>query len=133
MRFPLGSRLGLEPGPRRGGFVLERVDGGLLFHGETDVVEPVQQAMLAEWIDVELDAAAVGTANLLRLEIDRERGVGAALGIVQQLLEIIRRDADRQDAVLEAVVVEDVGEARRDDAADAEIEQRPRRMLTRGA
>src|SRR6185312_6538578 len=35
------------------------------------------------------------------------------------------------DAVLEAVVVEDVGEARRDDAADAEIHQRPGRVLAR--
>ncbi len=35
----------------------------------------------------------------------------------------------RQDAVLEAVVVEDVGEAGRDHAADAEVEQRPGGML----
>ena len=39
------------------------------------------------------------------------------------------RDADRQDAVLEAVVVEDVAERGRDHAADAEIEQRPGRVL----
>ena len=37
--------------------------------------------------------------------------------------------ADRQDAVLEAVVVEDVAERGRDHAADAEIQQRPRRVL----
>ena len=43
------------------------------------------------------------------------------------------RDPDRQDAVLEAIVVEDVGEVGRDHAADAEVEQRPGRVLTRRA
>ena len=41
-------------------------------------------------------------------------------------------NADRQDTVLEAVIVENVGEASRDDAADAKIQQRPWRVLTRG-
>ena len=37
----------------------------------------------------------------------------------------------RQNAVLEAVVVEDVGKARRDDATEALIQQRPGGMFTR--
>ena len=37
---------------------------------------------------------------------------------------------DRQDAVLQGVVLEDVGEARGDDRLDAEGVERPRRMLT---
>jgi len=77
--------------------------------------------------------AAVGPADFLFLEIDGERGIGAALGVVEQILQVLRRHAHGQHAVLEAVVVEDVGEARRDDAADAEIQQRPGRMLPRGA
>ena len=66
-------------------------------------------------------------------QIDRQRGVGAALGVVEQLLQVLRRDLDRQHAVLEAVVVEDVAERGRDHAADAEIHQRPGRVLARGA
>src|SRR3712207_8927519 len=46
---------------------------------------------------------------------------------------VLGRDRDRQDAVLEAVVVKNVGEAGRDDAADAEIEQGPGRVLARRA
>jgi hypothetical protein len=46
-----------------------------------------------------------------------------------QLLQVLGADGDRQDAVLEAVVVEDVCEGCGDDAADAEVEQRPGRML----
>src|SRR5690606_33020182 len=38
-------------------------------------------------------------------------------------------DRHRQDAVLEAVVVENIGEGGRDHAAYAEVEQRPWRML----
>ena len=63
----------------------------------------------------------------------RDDGVGAALGVVHQLVDVLLRQRDRQDAVLEAVVVEDVGEARRDHAADAEVEQRPGRVLARRA
>src|SRR5690606_36015032 len=36
---------------------------------------------------------------------------------------------DRQQAVLEAVAVEDLGEARRDDRTDAPVGQRPRSVL----
>ncbi len=42
-------------------------------------------------------------------------------------------DADRQHAVLEAVVVENIAERGRDHAADAEIHQRPGRVLARRA
>ncbi len=58
-----------------------------------------------------------------------QRRIGAALGVVEQLVEIIRLHRHRQDAVLEAVVVENVGERRGDHAADAEVEKRPRRVL----
>src|SRR6266436_3950794 len=44
-------------------------------------------------------------------------------------IRVFLGDAARQDAVLEAVVVEDVAERGRDHAADAEIHERPRRVL----
>ena len=62
-------------------------------------------------------------------EIDRQGRVGAAVGVVEQLVEIVLGDADRQNAVLEAVVVENIAERGRDHAADAEIEQRPGRVF----
>ena len=46
--------------------------------------------MLAERVEVEGDAAAVGTADLLLLEVDRQRRVGAALGVVEELFEVLR-------------------------------------------
>src|SRR5262249_47660911 len=98
-------------------------------HREPDVVEAVDQAMLAERIDLELHLAAVRTTDLLVHEIDGQRRVGAALGVVEQLVEIFLRHADRQDTVLETVVVEDVAERSREQAAEAETEERPRRVL----
>jgi len=67
------------------------VDGRLLFHRQTDVVEAVDQAVLAERVDLELDLAAVGTADLLVRQVDRQRRVGAALGVVEQLVEVFLR------------------------------------------
>src|ERR1700682_4673573 len=89
--------------------------------------------MLAERVAVELDRAAIGAADFLLREIHRERRVGAAVGIIEEFGEILGRYRDRQNAVLETVVVENVGERGRGYAADAEIEERPRRLLTRGA
>ncbi|CDX62803.1 hypothetical protein MPL3365_80005 [Mesorhizobium plurifarium] len=85
--------------------------------------------MALEVVEVEFDHAAVRPADFLGFQIDRQRRVGAARGVVHQLVEVFRADGDRQDAVLEAVVVEDVGERGRDHAADAEVEQRPGRVL----
>src|ERR1700722_150880 len=87
--------------------------------------------MLAERVDVEVDFLAARPHHDLTGEVDSDTGVAAEPGVVHQLVADRARQADRQDAVLEAVVIEDVGEARRDDAADAEIEQRPRRMFAR--
>src|SRR6202035_2220205 len=70
-----------------------------------------------------------GTADLLIGEVDGQRRIGAALGVVEQLVEVFLRDADRQNPVLEAIIVENVAERGRDHAADAEIEQRPWRVL----
>ena len=56
-------------------------------------------------------------------QIDGQRRVGAALGVVKQLLQVFRRNLHRQDAVLETVVVENVAERGRDHASNAEILQ----------
>src|SRR5216684_7221952 len=122
-----------EPGLAQPVLRLEGGDRRRLLQGEPDIVEAVQQAVLAEGVDVEFDDAAVGPGDRLAGEIDGEPGVGALLGVVHQRVDDLLRQLDRQDAVLEAVVVEDVGEARRDDAAYAEIQERPGRVLARAA
>src|SRR5216683_784069 len=122
-----------EPGLAQPVLRLEGGDRRRLLQGEPDIVEAVQQAVLAEGVDVEFDDAAIGPGDRLAGEIDGEPGVGALLGVVHQRVYDLLRQLARQDAVLEAVVVEDVGEARRDDAAYAEIQQRQGRDLARAA
>src|SRR6266478_6455491 len=122
---PPSSVVCLRPRPRRLRALLEALDLVLLDHGEPDVVEPVEQAMLAIRIDLEPHPASVRTPDLLLLQVDGQGRICPPLGIVEQLLEIVRRYLDRQDAVLEAIVVEDVAERGRDHATNAEIHQRP--------
>ena len=71
-----------------GRLLLMRFDRRRLDQGEADVVEPFDKALLAEGIDLELDDPAVGTADLLRWQIDGERRVRAALGVVLEFGEI---------------------------------------------
>src|SRR5258708_26737796 len=88
----LASGNALRPGPRRFGLRLEARDLVLLGERLGDVVEAVEQAVLAMRIDVELDRAAVGAADFLALEVDGEPRIGAALGIVDQLFQALRSD-----------------------------------------
>src|SRR5260370_14699876 len=118
--------LGSGPGARGRRLCLIGVDRGLLLHGEADVVEPVQQAVLAERIDLELHRAAVGAADLLLGEIDAQRRIGAALGIVEQFVEVVLGEADRQNAVLDTIIVEDVAVRGRYHAVAAESMYLPR-------
>src|SRR4029079_2041125 len=95
-------------------------DGVALLQSEPDIVEPFHQAALAERIDVEPYHSAVRPSDLLVGEVDADGGVGAARGIVDQLVDLFLRQGDRQNAVLETVVVENVGEASRDCARSGE-------------
>src|SRR5215471_1956179 len=54
-----------QPGLRRLVLRLEGIDGGGLLQRQADVVEAVEEAVLAEGVEVECDAAAVGAADLL--------------------------------------------------------------------
>ena len=81
--------------------------------------------------DAERGANARLTVDLLLFEVDGEPRIGAPLGIVEQLLQVLGTHRDRQQAVLEAVVVKNVAERGRDHASDAEILESPGRMLAR--
>ena len=85
--------------------------------------------MLAERVDLEMHDFAVGTRDRLLFEIDCQHGVGALLGVVHQLVDDVLRQRDRQQRVLEAIVIEDVGKGRRDNAFDAKVGQGPGRVL----
>src|SRR5205807_573582 len=103
----------------------ECLDVSGFFERQANIIETVEKAMLAERIDFEADHAAMRAAYFLGFEIDRERCIGPALHVVHELGKIFGRDRDRQNAVLEAIIVKNIGETRRNHAAYAEIQQRP--------
>src|SRR5262245_38110776 len=74
------------PGALEPRLPLELIDVLGLLHGEADIVEALHQAALAVGIDVEMDLAAVGPSDLLRRQIDEQYRVGAARGVVDQLV-----------------------------------------------
>src|SRR5208282_1864698 len=123
---------GSEPGLALLALLLEARNRLVLFQGQADLVQALQQAALLERIDLETDGLAVGPGDGLLFEVDGDAGVRPLARVVHQLGANPGRQRDRQHAVLEAVGVEDVGEARRDHGADAEIEERPGRVLARG-
>src|ERR1700733_10011067 len=96
-----------KPGLARALPRLVVADEGTLLQGEPDLVQPLDETGLEEGIDLEADRPAVGSNDLLVRQIDGELG---AVGLGEQALDLFRRELDRQHAVEEAVIVEDVGE-----------------------
>src|SRR5690606_28332530 len=135
--YPVAARARLRAleQPGIGGAVagLEGQDGVLLLQGQADVVQAVEQAVPAEGVHLEAVLHAVRTGDRLRFQVHGQGVALAGLALAEQLVHHIGRQHHRQQAVLEAVVVEDVGKARRDDRAEAVLLQRPRRVLARGA
>src|SRR5882724_373682 len=121
--------------PRHAGFVflLERRDLVFLAEREAHFVRAGEQAFLAERIDREIVGRAVRRRDGLRLQIDHDMRTRGCLEQPAQCRANLERLDDRQETVLEAVVEEDVAEARRDHGAEAVIVKRPHRMLARGA
>src|SRR5262245_57300407 len=111
------------------------VSGNLRFvlQGEADLIEPLQQALLAERVNVEMKAGARRGSHRLRRQINGEPVAGPGFHFFEQLGNFFGLQHDREHTVLEAVVKKDVGKARGDEAAESVIEQRPGRVLTRGA
>src|SRR5262249_52189832 len=109
------AKPGSRPGSGSLGLGLIVADGRLVFQREADIVEAFDQAALAEWVHLELYHASVGAADFLVFQIHGDGGIGAAVGVVHELVEVLLRHLDWQDAVLKAVVEEYVGERGGDD------------------
>src|SRR5215831_3224902 len=120
-----------DPGPRALVGRLPGFDGGLVAHGLGDVVQPVEQRMLAPRVDLEGNDPAGRRHDLAVLEIDRDARIARrGAHLVGELLDLFDRQGDRQQPVLEAVVVEDVAVRRRDHRLHAHAGERPHSTFT---
>src|SRR5438876_12163761 len=93
--------------PRLLGFALFLESANLVrvLQREADVVETIQQAMLAKRVHVEAEhAAAVRRRNRLSFEIDRQLESGKGRGLVEQAIDLGFVEHDRQQSILEAII-----------------------------
>lgn len=131
--MPLQIPAAVEPRPDTRPLGLMLLDRVLARHGQPDIIQAIDQAMLPERLDLERrQLFPVRRPDDLVGQIDFDLAAGRRLGRDGGQCGPVG-DAQRQHAVLERVVEEDVAEAGRDDALDAEIEQRPGSVLAAGA
>ena len=118
----------------RESFTFERANFVCVRKGQRNVVVAVEQALLAKRLDVEaIRVLTIGRVHRLRFEIDRQLESRKRVRRMEQPVDLFFAKSDRKETVLEAIVVEDVGERRRDQRAKAVIQKRPRRVLARAA
>ena len=97
---------------------------------QADVVQTVQQAVATERFDFEFLRPTKFIADGACFEIDRKPIGGMLRGAAKQLINVGVGQPDWQHSVFEAVVVKNVGEARRDQNAITKIGQGPGRMFS---
>src|SRR6185437_10454021 len=120
-----------EPRLPQEAFRLEGLDRFGMAQGERDVVVAAEKTELAKRLDLEGQRLAAGPHHDLTLQIDRQRVADEGRHLVEERTRLVLAEDDRQQAVLEAVVEEDVGVAGREDGAKAILLERPWRMLAR--
>ena len=98
-------------------------DGGEAGEAAGDLVQALHQGVLPGGLELEAEAQPLGSHGLFW----QVHGDGA--GGLRQLLDGRHGQGQGEDAVGEAVVEEDLGEAGGDDAADAEVQQGPGGVL----
>src|SRR5688572_18824406 len=129
---PLTPHSSLEhPGLALAMFCFERFDFLRVNQREPDLVQPVQHAILGERIDVELETFPTRRGYGLLLEVHRQLVAFFPMHFAKQAIDDLLVEPDHQQAVLEAVVVENVGEARRNYRLEARLQQCPRGVLAR--
>ena len=104
-----------------------------MLHGQADIIEAVEQTMLAEGLHFKRINRAVRGGDGLLFKINAQVETSRAGFGLEQRIDNGGVQANRQQAVLEAVIEEDVGIAGGDDDAESVVFQCPRRMFARRA
>src|SRR5690606_2480331 len=84
----------VQPGVRGAIPLLERADPLLLLQGQADVIEPLEQAVLAKRVDLERNDLAIGTRDFLLLEINGDTRVMAVSRIFHQFRDLFLIELD---------------------------------------
>src|SRR5208337_2303706 len=100
---------------------------------QADVVKAFEQAFASEGIDLEGEFEPKVICKGLILEVNGQPVSLIVLGPLEQLVQFGIGQCDQEHAILEAIVIEDVGVAGRDNGVEAVIEDRPGSVLAAGA
>src|SRR5574343_819746 len=124
---------GEQPGLLGTALVFEGLDLVCVTQGQADIVPAVEQAFLAEGVDLESHRMAIRADHLLRRQINHQLVTRRCRDLLHDGLDFGGGQHDRQNAVLEAVVEENVGEGFGDDGLEPVVQQRPGRVLAGAA
>src|SRR5262245_5061737 len=107
----------------------EGFDGGQVVEEMAELIDATQQAAAGEGFDGERDRRLVADGEFAAFEVDAD----AAARIGEEARVRFGVHGHRQKAVLQRVRGEDVGDRSGDDGSETEVQERPWRVLARGA
>src|SRR5689334_9636289 len=96
---------------------------------EPDIVKSLQQALATERVDTERQFEAFPVSYSLGLQIDSQAIALISIRPAEKIVHLSFGQRHRQNAILEAVVIEDICVAGRDDRAKAVVQNCPWRVL----
>src|SRR5690606_11216480 len=133
-RYGVGERAeSVYPGPAQCILPLEIVDPRLVLERLRDGVEALEQGFAPTRGDLEADLPATGSRHDTMLQVHPHARSGGGSCVLGKGFYVGARQAYGKQAVLEAVVEEDVAEAGRDHAAHTHGQQCPDRAFARAA
>src|SRR5271165_5473657 len=113
--------------------LLETSDRVAIFERMRNLVLALEQTLFAQRLDIEMVALAIGTDDGLAGQVDGQRCAALREQLPHQGLDGGRRQAHRQEAVLQRIAEKDIAEIRRDYRTDAEGDQSEYGRLPRRA
>src|SRR5690606_6159283 len=101
-------RLGCKPRKTAQALLFKCTNLVGFLESQADVVKPIQQTVLAEWIDVKRQFCTIGFDHTLTLKIDLELITRRSFNFFKKTTDFRFRKNDGKQPVLEAVVEEDI-------------------------
>src|SRR5450432_1906948 len=102
----------------------------VMLQGDANLVKTLQQACAPERVGSEMSGKSVIALQAACVKVNREF-VPSCLDARLQVFNHVRGKRDGENAILHAVVGEDVGEGRSDQSSEPEITQRPDGVFAR--
>lgn len=99
---------------------------------ERNVVQGVQEAVLAERVHLEREAQAVFVGDELILKVHGEFVTRMGGRALEEVFDDLFAEPDREHAIFERIVEENVGKTRRDEDFEPVIRQPPRSVFAAG-